>query len=277
MLRSMMVCRGVSAVAAILVGVVFTPCGWAANQTQHSNGDRVEQAATLSSVAAALRFWRCRAADAALVRGRKVRRQMGARRRPDQRAARLQPSRGEQFSARVSKPRSVGHRSGGHAELASLAGRMPAAGLTTAELNSLTPSQQSVLSTRRSPLHDRRLRLQSPFSRHGRRSTARSTSSRRSTLPGIVDWVMTGSGTAKNHIRQISDPLFRVTGGAMYEIDGRTHLVFGQDFSRQLQRPTRTAPTRIRSAASTSSTTARRCRSPTRRRRRPTPTTAAAT
>jgi hypothetical protein len=49
-------------------------------------------------------------------------------------------------------------------------------------------------------------------------------------LPEIVDWVMTGSGVAKDHIRQISNSTFRVTGGAMYEIDGRTHLVFGQDF-----------------------------------------------
>ena len=50
-------------------------------------------------------------------------------------------------------------------------------------------------------------------------------------LPGIVDWVKTGSGVAKDHIRQISDNTLRVTGGAMYEIDGRTHLVFGQSFS----------------------------------------------
>ncbi|MEX2092521.1 MAG: hypothetical protein WD971_07575 [Pirellulales bacterium] len=49
-------------------------------------------------------------------------------------------------------------------------------------------------------------------------------------LAGIVDWVTTGAGTAKSHIRQTNDPLFRVTGGAMHEIDGRTHLVFGQDF-----------------------------------------------
>ncbi|HEX2474226.1 MAG TPA: hypothetical protein VHK01_05750 [Lacipirellulaceae bacterium] len=50
-------------------------------------------------------------------------------------------------------------------------------------------------------------------------------------LPGIVDWVMTGNGVAKDHIRQITSLSFRVTGGAMYEMDGRTHLVFGQDFT----------------------------------------------
>jgi hypothetical protein len=49
-------------------------------------------------------------------------------------------------------------------------------------------------------------------------------------LPGLVDWVINGAGAAKDHVRQISDPLFRVTGGAMYEIGGRTHLVMGQDF-----------------------------------------------
>jgi hypothetical protein len=49
-------------------------------------------------------------------------------------------------------------------------------------------------------------------------------------LPGLADWAMGGAGTAKSHVRQISDPLFKVTGGAMYEINGRTHLVFGQDF-----------------------------------------------
>ncbi|MEX0611124.1 MAG: hypothetical protein WD738_08330 [Pirellulales bacterium] len=49
-------------------------------------------------------------------------------------------------------------------------------------------------------------------------------------LPGIVDWVMTGNGVAKEHIRQISGDSFRVTGGAMYEMGGKTHIVFGQDF-----------------------------------------------
>ncbi len=49
-------------------------------------------------------------------------------------------------------------------------------------------------------------------------------------LPGLVGWAMGGAGAAADHIRQISNPLFRVTGGAMYEIDGRTHLVFGQNF-----------------------------------------------
>lgn len=49
-------------------------------------------------------------------------------------------------------------------------------------------------------------------------------------LPGLGNWVMNGSGTAAENIRQIHDPIFRVTGGAMHEIDGKTHLVFGQDF-----------------------------------------------
>ncbi|WP_425397062.1 dockerin type I domain-containing protein [Aeoliella sp.] len=49
-------------------------------------------------------------------------------------------------------------------------------------------------------------------------------------LPGIVDWVQNGTGMASNHIRQVEDPYFRVTGGAMYELDGKVQLVFGHDF-----------------------------------------------
>ncbi len=50
-------------------------------------------------------------------------------------------------------------------------------------------------------------------------------------LPGIIDWVTTGNGTAANHIRMVRDELFRVTGGAMYEMNGRANLVFGQNFN----------------------------------------------
>jgi len=42
--------------------------------------------------------------------------------------------------------------------------------------------------------------------------------------------VVNGSGAAADSIEQFHDPLLKVTGGAMYEIDGRTHLVFGQDY-----------------------------------------------
>jgi hypothetical protein len=49
-------------------------------------------------------------------------------------------------------------------------------------------------------------------------------------LPGLTDWVMGGGGTAAQHIRQLNSPTVKVTGGAMHEIGGRTHLVFGQDF-----------------------------------------------
>ncbi len=49
-------------------------------------------------------------------------------------------------------------------------------------------------------------------------------------LPGLADWVMNGTGTAADHVRQISDPMFKVTGGAMYELGGQMQLVFGQDF-----------------------------------------------
>lgn len=62
--------------------------------------------------------------------------------------------------------------------------------------------------------------------------TSRSTSSNLSAfdLPGLVDWAKGGAGTAADHIRQVSDPLFKVTGGDMYAIDGHVHLVFGQDY-----------------------------------------------
>ena len=49
-------------------------------------------------------------------------------------------------------------------------------------------------------------------------------------LPGIVDWVKGGTGLASDHFRQVSDPLFKVTGGDMYEINGQMHLIFGQDY-----------------------------------------------
>jgi len=49
-------------------------------------------------------------------------------------------------------------------------------------------------------------------------------------LPGLADWVMNGTGTAADHVRQISDPMFKVTGGGMYELGGQMQLVFGQDF-----------------------------------------------
>ena len=49
-------------------------------------------------------------------------------------------------------------------------------------------------------------------------------------LPGIIDWVQNDTGSAANSIRQINDESFRVTGGAMYDINGTTHLVFGQSF-----------------------------------------------
>ena len=49
-------------------------------------------------------------------------------------------------------------------------------------------------------------------------------------LPGLVAWTQGGAGTAKASIRQITDPSLAVTGGDIFEIAGRTHLVFGQNF-----------------------------------------------
>jgi hypothetical protein len=49
-------------------------------------------------------------------------------------------------------------------------------------------------------------------------------------LPGLADWVVNGTGVAASHVRQISNPIFEVTGGAMYEMGGQMQLVFGQNF-----------------------------------------------
>ncbi len=50
-------------------------------------------------------------------------------------------------------------------------------------------------------------------------------------LPGIMNWVKTGAGTASENIRQISDPALRVTGGNLQTTsNGRSHLVFGHDY-----------------------------------------------
>lgn len=52
-------------------------------------------------------------------------------------------------------------------------------------------------------------------------------------IPGLMNWVINGnpSETALPYIRQIFNPVFRVTGGFMTKIrDNPTLLVFGQDF-----------------------------------------------
>ena len=49
-------------------------------------------------------------------------------------------------------------------------------------------------------------------------------------LPGLANWVITGSGKASTSIRQINSAVTSVTGGEMYLMNGRTNLVFGQDF-----------------------------------------------
>jgi hypothetical protein len=103
-------------------------------------------------------------------------------------------------------------------------------GLTTLELNSLTPTNNQFYQ------RDERLYMTGGYGVQnmlGDGTPINGTFDRLSAidLPGIIDWVITGSGMAKNHIRQINSPSFRVTGGAMYEMGGRTHIVFGQDFS----------------------------------------------
>lgn len=53
-------------------------------------------------------------------------------------------------------------------------------------------------------------------------------------IPGLIHWVTHPGkkGTAAEHIRQITDPVFKVTGGKMFQLGKKnpTLLVFGQDF-----------------------------------------------
>jgi len=52
-------------------------------------------------------------------------------------------------------------------------------------------------------------------------------------LPGIITWVMTGKGSVAKNIRQLTNPIFQITGGAMYRLGNMTQLVFGQNFAGQ--------------------------------------------
>lgn len=68
--------------------------------------------------------------------------------------------------------------------------------------------------------------------------TASSTFSTKDTLtaidvPGLIDWVVNPQTNqlAKSYIRQISNPVFQVTGGAMFQFNqDPTLLIFGQNF-----------------------------------------------
>jgi hypothetical protein len=50
-------------------------------------------------------------------------------------------------------------------------------------------------------------------------------------LPSLTDWVINGAGSASGSMRRITDPAFQVTGGAMHSMNGRTHLIMGQNFT----------------------------------------------
>ncbi len=49
-------------------------------------------------------------------------------------------------------------------------------------------------------------------------------------LPGIVNWVQTGTGSLGQNLLQTNSTAFQVTGGAMSQINGLTLLSLGQDF-----------------------------------------------
>ena len=53
-------------------------------------------------------------------------------------------------------------------------------------------------------------------------------------IKGLINWVIfpLSTGTAAEHIRQTSHPVFKVTGGEMFQLgDNPTLLIFGQDFA----------------------------------------------
>lgn len=53
-------------------------------------------------------------------------------------------------------------------------------------------------------------------------------------LPGLIAWVKAPAGTevtrAKDHVQQLSDPYFQVTGGALEKIGDEFQLIFGQNY-----------------------------------------------
>ncbi len=49
-------------------------------------------------------------------------------------------------------------------------------------------------------------------------------------IPELMNWVVDGGDILDDTISQIRDPLFQVTGGAMYQVGELTHLVLGQNF-----------------------------------------------
>lgn len=53
-------------------------------------------------------------------------------------------------------------------------------------------------------------------------------------LPGLIAWVKASpgseAGTAADHIRQISNPFFKVTGGGLEKIGDEFQLIFGQNY-----------------------------------------------
>lgn len=53
-------------------------------------------------------------------------------------------------------------------------------------------------------------------------------------LPGLISWVKASAGAemtrAKDHIQQVIDPYFQVTGGALEKIGDEYQLIFGQNY-----------------------------------------------
>src|SRR5690606_23394868 len=118
--------------------------------------------------------------------------------------------------SRESWHRSLGQPLGGAAD--------PVSGLTLNQIASLTPTnnQFSQVGHTLYMAGGYGLDENNVFTTFGRLSAI--------DLPGMMDWVIGGDGQAIDSIRQLDDPIASVTGGAMHAIDGRMHIVFGQDF-----------------------------------------------
>ncbi|MGD9635014.1 MAG: hypothetical protein AB7G28_12660 [Pirellulales bacterium] len=104
------------------------------------------------------------------------------------------------------------------------AGVDPSSGLTAAQITSLTPTNNEFTQ------QGNRLYMAGGYGLNTAGTFTTFDVLTSIDLPGLVNWVQTGSGTAASHIRQIDSATASVTGGAMYEMGGRYHLVFGQDF-----------------------------------------------
>lgn len=117
-------------------------------------------------------------------------------------------------------------------------GTNPSSGLNAAQIASLTPTNNQFAQ------RGNRLYVSGGYGLNPAGSFTTFDTLTAIDLPGLVNWVQTGSGQAVDYVRQLTSATASVTGGAMYEMDGRFHLVFGQDFEGEYSPRTDGAYTR---------------------------------